>query len=137
MGILILSSLRIPPLVSVPCAELKVALTNTTNNDVSFLPMKTQWSSAAAKLKGDMLTSSDMENRKHWSVSMTYMFPNYGSIISEFWSMWRVQTSGASDEGRETVMLEKKDNIDQRACPHSAIEGMEFTIDRGDEHNIE
>jgi hypothetical protein len=27
MGILILSSLRIPPLVSVPCAELKVALT--------------------------------------------------------------------------------------------------------------
>lgn len=41
------------------------------------------------------------------------------SVRSGSWSMWRVQTSGASDEGGETVVLEEEDDddMDQRVWP--------------------
>jgi hypothetical protein len=77
-----------------------------------------------------------MENGKRRSglegVAATYMSPDCGSMMyiswhaskqssvrSGSWSMWRVRTSGASDEGGETVMLEEEENddMDQRVCP--------------------
>jgi hypothetical protein len=51
--------------------------------------MKTQWPSAAAKLKGDMLMSSDMEYGKRRSglegVTTIYMSPDCGSIMYVSW----------------------------------------------------
>jgi hypothetical protein len=47
MGILILSSLRIPPLVSMPCAKLKVAFTVCVNSDLRRLFVSWVWASVA------------------------------------------------------------------------------------------
>lgn len=117
-------------------SELSVALifpvSNSINiSEVSFLPTKYLVSCSCADVNGDISTNSDMENGNRCKglegVGMTYISPDCGSImyvscgasssVSGICSRCCVRTSGASDEGAETLVVVAKDDMDQREAP--------------------